>query len=145
MPDRSVWARGRQKQLRGTVDGETQHAAHERLLDSRAQGRKRRPAIANPLGGIDQLLHGSTNLRGWGLSAVPDPRLYSVRGFDSLARQFKYEVNPRFGITSPANSSVRAPFRLELAVSLSVGPPMALQQLERWVQVGEVGRSETDR
>jgi hypothetical protein len=93
-------------------------------------------AIANPLGGIDQLLHGSTNLRGWGLPAFPDPRLYTVRGFDSLARRFRYEVNPRFGFTRPANSAVRAPFRLEVAVSLSVGPPMALQQLERWVQVG---------
>ena len=93
-------------------------------------------AIANPLGGIDQLLHGSRHLRGWGLPALPDPRLYIVRGFDSLARRFKYEVNPRFGNTRPSNSALRAPFRLELEVSLNLGPPMALQQLERWVQVG---------
>jgi hypothetical protein len=93
-------------------------------------------AIANPLGGIDQLLHGSAHLRGWGLPALPDPRLYSVRGFDSLAHRFQYEVNPRFGNTRPANSVVRAPFRLELDVSLNIGPPLSLQQLERWIGAG---------
>jgi len=92
--------------------------------------------IANPLAGIDQLLHGSANLRGWGTSTFPDPRLYTVSGFDSLTHRFRYDVNPRFGNTSPANSAVRVPFRVELEVSLNVAPPMSLQQLERWVGSG---------
>jgi hypothetical protein len=92
--------------------------------------------IANPLGGIDQLLHGSAHLRGWGVPAFPDPTLYTVRGFDSLNRRFRYEVNPRFGNTRPATSLVRAPFRLEVEVSLNVGPPLSLQQLERWIGAG---------
>ncbi len=29
--------------------------------------------LGNPLGGLDQLLHGSRDLRGWGTSAMPDP------------------------------------------------------------------------
>jgi hypothetical protein len=92
--------------------------------------------IFNPLGGIDQLLHGSARLRGWGLPTLPDPTLYTVRGFDSLSRHFQYEVNPRFGNTRPVNSIVRAPFRLELEVSLNVGPPLSLQQLERSMGAG---------
>jgi len=92
--------------------------------------------IFNPLGGIDQLVHGSAHLRGWGLPAFPDPTLYTVRGFYSPTHRFQYEVNPRFGNTRPANSIVRAPFRLELEVSLNVGPPLPLQQLERSMGAG---------
>lgn len=92
--------------------------------------------ISNALGGLDQLLHGSEHLHGWGLSSVPDPRLYTVRGFDSVSHRFVYEVNPRFGSTEPAISIARTPFRLTLSVSLSVGPPAAMQQVERWVAAG---------
>jgi hypothetical protein len=36
--------------------------------------------LANPLGGIDQLLHGSDRLRGWGATPIPDGTLYQIRG-----------------------------------------------------------------
>lgn len=93
-------------------------------------------AISNPLGGLDQLLHGSQHLHGWGLASIPDRRLYTVRGFDSVSHRFLYEVNPRFGSTDPAISVARAPFRLTLSVTMSVGPPAAMQQLQRWVAAG---------
>ena len=93
-------------------------------------------AISNPLGGLDQLLHGSDHLHGWGVAASPDPRLYTVRGFDSTSHRFLYEVNPRFGSTQSALNAVRTPFRLTLSVTMEVGPPMARQQLERWIGAG---------
>jgi hypothetical protein len=93
-------------------------------------------AVANPLGGLDQLLHGSAHLHGWGSFAFPDSRLYTVSGFDTLAHKFEYVVNPRFGDTRPTNFSVRAPFRVTLDVSLNLGPPAARQQLERLMGPG---------
>jgi hypothetical protein len=97
--------------------------------------------VANPLGGLDQLLHGSSRLKGWGLPAFPDPVLYNVRGFDSATNRFRYEVNPRFGNTQPANSVIRDPFRLTLDVSMNVGPAVQMQQLERWIGAGRGKRS----
>lgn len=96
-------------------------------------------AISNPLGGLDQLLHGSSHLRGWGLQAFPDPILYNVRGFDSTAKSFRYEVNPRFGNTQPATSIIRSPFRLTLDISTNIGPSFPMQQLERLVSAGRAG------
>jgi hypothetical protein len=92
--------------------------------------------LSNPLGGLDQLLHGSDNLKGWGTSPAPDPILYNVRGFDAAANRFIYAVNPRFGTTNPAANTLRAPFRVTLDVQLLVGRAPALQQLERWVDPG---------
>ncbi len=92
--------------------------------------------LANPLGGLDQLLHGSDNLRGWGTSSAVDPVLYNVKGFDASASRFVYAVNPRFGNTDPALSTLRAPFRVTLDVQLNVGRTLAEQQLDRWVDPG---------
>jgi hypothetical protein len=94
--------------------------------------------FTNLLGGLDQLLHGS-QLRGWGAPALPDPVLYHVRGFDSTSRRFRYEVNPRFGDTRPGATTLRAPFRVTLDVSLDIGRPPAEQQLDRWLRSGRNG------
>jgi hypothetical protein len=95
--------------------------------------------LTNPLGGLDQLLHGSRDLHGWGTSAMPDPVLYRVRGFDAAAQRFRYEVNPRFGDTRPARTLVRAPFRLTLDVSIDWGSPIDVQQLNRSLRPGRDG------
>ena len=65
--------------------------------------------FANPLAGLDQLVHGGDHLRGWGLPAAPDPILYYVRGFDPAAKRFIYDVNPRFGNTRPSVSAKALP------------------------------------
>jgi hypothetical protein len=95
--------------------------------------------LGNPLGGLDQLLHGSRDLRGWGTSVMPDPVLYRVRGFDAAAQRFRYEANPRFGDTRPARTLVRAPFRLTLDVSIDWGTPLDVQQLNRSLRPGRGG------
>ena len=98
--------------------------------------------LTNPLGGLDQLLHGA-NLRGWGAPAFPDPTLYQVRGFDPAAGRFRYAVNPRFGDTRPAATAFRAPFRLTLDVRLDLGRPLGEQQLDKWLKPGRAGHAGT--
>ena len=98
-------------------------------------------AFANPLGGLDQALHGDKHLYGWGLQSVPDPVLYYVRGFDPASRSFLYDVNPRFGNTDPARSIVRSPFRITLDVTLNLSRDFALQQLERYLRPGRAGHA----
>jgi hypothetical protein len=94
--------------------------------------------LANPLGGLDQLLHGS-NLRGWGAPAQPDPILYTVHGFDAQQGRFLYDVNQRFGSTRAANNLLRAPFRVTLDVSLDIARSVPEQQIERWLRPGRAG------
>ncbi|MGH7615857.1 MAG: hypothetical protein ACREPM_01365, partial [Gemmatimonadaceae bacterium] len=96
--------------------------------------------LTNPLGGLDQALHGSAHLHGWGTPTLVDPVLYSVRGFDPSSSAFRYQVNPRFGTTSATLNTVRAPFRLTLDVSMDLGRPLQAQLLERWLNQGRAGR-----
>jgi hypothetical protein len=95
--------------------------------------------FVNPLGGLDQLLHGSAGLRGWGTLAKPDPILYYVRGFDAQSARFRYDVNPRFGDANPANTTLREPFRVSIDVSLSLGRDFRLQQIEKALKPGRRG------
>lgn len=90
--------------------------------------------IANPLAGVDRLLHGS-DLRGWGAVPYADPVLYRVTGFDSSARRFQYAVNPRFGRSDPGATAYRSPLRITLDVRLDLGRPVAAQFLEQGLRV----------
>ena len=74
--------------------------------------------FANPLGGLDLLMHGANNLRGWGAAPLIDGSLYQVRGFDPTTRQYQYSVNPRFGNTNPSTSTFRTPFRVTFDVRI---------------------------
>lgn len=68
--------------------------------------------LTNPLGGLDQALHGSSNLRGWGTQPFADPVLYNVRGFDpaslttdELVKRYARSVpDPYDGIIREADS-----------------------------------------
>jgi hypothetical protein len=95
--------------------------------------------MTNPLGGIDQLVHGSAHLKGWGSPPIPDRTLYFVRGFDSRSSTFSYDLNPRFGTTDLSRNMARTPFRITLDVTLDIGKPMPVQQLERWLGPGRRG------
>ena len=94
----------------------------------------------NPLTGIDQLLHGTRNLRGWGQQNRPDPTLLYVRGFDRETRQFEYEVNERFGINRTAQNAVRTPFALGIQGSFQLGfDPRSAGGLQGLLGGGEFG------
>ena len=78
-------------------------------------------SLSNPLGGLDQLLHGADHLRGWGTKASPDQTLYRVRAFDATRNEFVYDVNPRFGRSDPGTTGIRTPFAVTLDVSFDLG------------------------
>jgi hypothetical protein len=96
--------------------------------------------LANPLGGLDELLHGN-NLRGWGGPAVPDQTLYTVRGFDAANQRFLYDLNQRFGRTNASSTTLRAPFRVTLDGSIDLARSLPEQMLDRWLRPGRGGRS----
>jgi hypothetical protein len=93
-------------------------------------------SLANPLTGVDALVHGGNNLSGWGQQPIIDPTLLYVRGFDPNTKQYKYEVNPRFGNSAIAQTAARAPFRATLDVRVAVGPDRNIQQLEQLLRGG---------
>ena len=99
----------------------------------------------NPLGGIDQLLHGAQNLRGWGTQAYADPNLLVPRGFDAAAKRFKYDVNPRFGDTRGSRTLARSPFRITIDFSVDLSVNYDLQQLRRALEPVKVANNTWER
>lgn len=93
-------------------------------------------SVSNPLGAADLLLHGEKNLKGWGQANAPDPALLYVRGFDPNTNRYRYEVNQRFGATSPAFSAIRAPVTLTAMVRFDIGPTRERQMLTQTLDVG---------
>lgn len=91
--------------------------------------------LSNPLGAADLLLHGENHTHGWGQSAVPDPSLLYVRGFDAQTQSYRYEVNQRFGATNPQLTPFRSPVTLTAMLRVDVGPSrerqLLTQQLDR--------------
>jgi hypothetical protein len=90
--------------------------------------------VSNPLGAADLLLNGSNSLKGWGQASFPDQQLLYVRGFDPATKQYRYEVNQRFGSTNQS-SGFRIPVTLTAMMRFDVGPTrekqMLTQQLDR--------------
>jgi hypothetical protein len=83
---------------------------------------------------VDQAIHGSENMRGWGSPATPDPVLLVPRGFDVAAQRFRYDVNPRFADTRPGHTLVLNPFRIVIDFSINFATDYDLQQLRRAVE-----------
>jgi hypothetical protein len=79
-------------------------------------------STVNMLAGIDQLVHGSNDLHGWGGITRPDPTLLFVRGFDPVSQHFSYAVNQRFGSTRGSANAFRVPFQLALQARYVIGP-----------------------
>jgi hypothetical protein len=88
----------------------------------------------NVLGGIDQLVHGSASMRGWGSEATPDPVLLVPRGFDPASARFRYDVNPRFADTRPGRTISLNPFRIVIDFAINLSTDFDLQQLRRAVE-----------
>src|SRR6185369_9058949 len=97
--------------------------------------------LQNPLALADLAVHGSDNIHGWGQNIAPDQNLLYVRGFDPAARQFKYDVNQRFGSTRPQQSATHALPFLSFGVSLDIGMPRERQLLTQRLDMGRNGRA----
>jgi hypothetical protein len=90
--------------------------------------------LQNVLAGLDQAIHGSSSLRGWGSQIAPDATLLIPKGFDRDQKRFKYDVNPRFGQSRASRSLGRDPFRIVIDFSLNLSTNFDLQQLRRAVE-----------
>ena len=90
--------------------------------------------LQNVLAGVDQLVHGSAGMRGWGSPAAADPVLLVPRAFDASAQRFRYDVNSRFADTRPGRTVLRDPFRLVVDFSFELSTDFDLQQLRRAVE-----------
>ena len=75
----------------------------------------------NILTGMDQLVNGRDNMRGWGDGARAEPVLLRVTGFDEDRRGFTYEVNEAFGQTRRGANALRAPFGLTISARVALG------------------------
>jgi hypothetical protein len=76
----------------------------------------------NMLSGIDQLVHGRDNMRGWGQPSRADATLLYPRGFDAEARRFRYTVNEQFGQTRSGRFGGGAPFQVSIQAQVQLGP-----------------------
>ncbi|MDB4915533.1 MAG: hypothetical protein JWM95_3177 [Gemmatimonadetes bacterium] len=94
--------------------------------------------VQNPMGIADLALHGSNDIRGWGLNIPPDQNLLYVRGFDPVTRQFRYDVNQRFGSTRPQQSARQALPYVSISVGIDVGIPRERQLLTQRLDAGRV-------
>ncbi len=92
----------------------------------------------NTLTGLDQLLHGSDNLRGWGQPVFPDRTLLYVRGFNATTNSFTYDVNEHFGASSGTRNAFRVPFQIALQARVTLGQDPATQQFRN--VLGGTGR-----
>lgn len=86
-------------------------------------------SFINPLAGVDQLVHGSNGLRGWGQPSRPDATLLSVTGFDAAQSRYLYEVNERFGDSRGARTALRNPFQIGIQARLQLGPDRQRERL----------------
>ncbi|HEV7595708.1 MAG TPA: carboxypeptidase regulatory-like domain-containing protein [Gemmatimonadaceae bacterium] len=93
----------------------------------------------NTLTGLDQLLHGSNNLRGWGQPSFPDRTLLYVRGFDPTTNTYQYQVNEHFGVTNGTRNAFRVPFQIAIQGRLALGTDPARQQFNNAIGRGPGG------
>jgi hypothetical protein len=75
----------------------------------------------NVLTGLDQVVNGKDNMKGWGEGRQADSRLLEVRGFDPVTQAFRYQVNEQFGQVRRGQGSFRNPFSVTLSMNLLVG------------------------
>lgn len=92
--------------------------------------------VQNTLALADLALHGNNDLRGWGENLPPDQSLLFVRGFDPATKQFKYDVNQRFGSTRPQQSSAYALPYVSLNIAIDIGVPRERQALSQRLDQG---------
>ncbi|MBL8981642.1 MAG: carboxypeptidase regulatory-like domain-containing protein [Gemmatimonadetes bacterium] len=106
-------------------------------------GLNRRLAVSfmtvNFLGGLDQWLHGSDNLRGWGQFRGQDNTLLYVRGFDASSNRYLYEVNERFGATRNGANGITVPFQIGVQARYTLGPDRMREMINGMIRGGGGG------
>ncbi len=80
--------------------------------------------VTNPLAALDALVHSGEGLRGWGVTAMPDPTLLVPRTFDATRQAFSYDVSPQFGRSALRDNYLVNPFKLSVDARVTLGPPL---------------------
>jgi hypothetical protein len=75
----------------------------------------------NMLTGLDQLVNGKNDMKGWGAGQRADATLLEVNGFDPVTSSFIYQVNEGFGQTRRGPNSFRSPFSITLSGRIAIG------------------------
>jgi hypothetical protein len=88
----------------------------------------------NLLAGVDQLVHGGSNMSGWGQPARTDGTLLYVRGFDAQRQAYVYQVNERFGDARSARTAFFAPFQLAVQARFQVGPDRQREMMQQMLR-----------
>ncbi|HZS62112.1 MAG TPA: carboxypeptidase-like regulatory domain-containing protein [Gemmatimonadaceae bacterium] len=83
----------------------------------------------NSLTGLDELVHGSNHLAGWGQAFPPDNVLLYVKGYDQVNNHFIYQVNQHFGQPYSAYGAFAAPFQLVFQARFSFGDVTDLRSM----------------
>jgi hypothetical protein len=103
-------------------------------------GLNRRLALSfstvNFVGGLDRLLHGENNLRGWGQFRGQDNTLLYVRGFDATTNSYRYEVNERFGATRNGANGITVPFQIGFQARYTLGPDRMREMINGMIRGG---------
>ncbi len=106
-------------------------------------GLNRRLAVSfmtvNFLGGLDQWINGTDNLKGWGQFRAQDNTLLYVRGFDAATNRYNYEVNERFGATRNGANGITVPFQIGVQARYTLGPDRAREMINNMIRGGRGG------
>ncbi|HEX8906670.1 MAG TPA: TonB-dependent receptor, partial [Longimicrobiaceae bacterium] len=71
--------------------------------------------------GLDLLVHGGSDLHGWGQGGRPDNVLLYPTGFDPATKTFRYRVNEGFGQTRVFRTAAGSPFGVQLSARITFG------------------------
>jgi hypothetical protein len=75
----------------------------------------------NVLTGVDQLVNGADNMKGWGEGQRSDANLLVVRSFSRTDNAFRYEINEGFGQARRGPNAFRTAFSVTISGRLTVG------------------------
>jgi hypothetical protein len=120
-----------ESQMGGIAERNSCRNSWTQTLDMRASLRPNLPTLQrrltvsadfrNVLTGMDQLIHGRNDMRGWGEGQRADPNLLEVRGFDRSNNRFAYEVNEGFGQARRGPNAFRNAFSVTISGRLAIG------------------------
>ena len=95
--------------------------------------------VQNALAGLDRAINGAT-AQGWGQLPAVDPTLLRVTGFDAGAQQFRYAVNPDFGISRRFGSAFQPVAGVSVDLRFDIGRNMESQAIEGLMRRAVQGR-----
>jgi hypothetical protein len=120
-----------ESQLGGIAERNSCRNSWTQSLDMRASLRPNLPRLErrftvsadfrNVLTGLDQVINGRDNMRGWGEGQRADANLLEVTGFDPAAQRFIYQVNEGFGQARRGPNAFRNAFSVTLSGRIAVG------------------------